>query len=92
MEQARRSPLGPPPQRGAAEPWDNPAGGALDSRRPGRAMDFHSFMYVTIGRRHELERSMAGKDPVLNQRMLDRDRCLTTLELFADKVPRFRGT
>lgn len=55
-------------------------------------MDFHSFMYVTIGRRHEIERSMAGKDPVLNQRMLDRDRCLTTLELFADKVPRFRGT
>src|SRR6266850_5735751 len=28
-------------------------------------MDFHAFMYVTIGRRHELERGMAGKDPVL---------------------------
>jgi hypothetical protein len=28
-------------------------------------------MYVTIGRRHELERGMAGKDPVLYQRMLD---------------------
>jgi hypothetical protein len=27
-------------------------------------MDFHAFMYVTIGRRHELERGMAGKDPV----------------------------
>ena len=33
-------------------------------------MDFHAFMYVTIGRRHELERGMAGKDPVLYQRML----------------------
>ncbi len=34
-------------------------------------MDFHAFMYVTISRRHELERGMAGKDPVLYQRMLD---------------------
>ena len=34
-------------------------------------MDFHAFMYATIGRRHELERGMAGKDPVLYQRMLD---------------------
>ena len=34
-------------------------------------MDFHAFMYVTIGSRHELERGMAGKDPVLYQRMLD---------------------
>jgi hypothetical protein len=34
-------------------------------------MDFHAFVYVTIGRRHELERGMAGKDPVLYQRMLD---------------------
>src|SRR4029450_9868065 len=34
-------------------------------------MDFHAFMYVTIGRRHELERGMAGKDPVLYRRMLD---------------------
>ena len=25
-------------------------------------MDFHAFMYVTIGRRRELERGMAGKD------------------------------
>ena len=33
-------------------------------------MDFHAFMYVTIGRRHELERGMAGKDPVLYRRML----------------------
>jgi alkanesulfonate monooxygenase SsuD/methylene tetrahydromethanopterin reductase-like flavin-dependent oxidoreductase (luciferase family) len=33
-------------------------------------MDFHAFMYVTIGRRHELERGMAGKDPVLYGRML----------------------
>ncbi|HEU4366757.1 MAG TPA: LLM class flavin-dependent oxidoreductase [Methylomirabilota bacterium] len=32
-------------------------------------MDFHAFMYVTIGRRHELERGLAGKDPVLYQRM-----------------------
>ena len=34
-------------------------------------MDFHAFMYVTIGRRHELERGMAGKDPVLYRRMLE---------------------
>ena len=34
-------------------------------------MDFHAFMYVTIGRRHELEQGMAGKNPVLYQRMLD---------------------
>src|SRR3989442_12363142 len=34
-------------------------------------IDFHAFMYVTIGRRAELERGMAGKDPVLYQRMLD---------------------
>ena len=34
-------------------------------------MDFHAFMYVTIDRRHELERGMACKDPVLYQRMLD---------------------
>jgi hypothetical protein len=32
-------------------------------------MDFHAFMYATIGRRHELERGMAGKDPVLYQRI-----------------------
>jgi len=34
-------------------------------------MDFHAFMYVTIGRRHELEAGMAGKNPQLYQRMLD---------------------
>src|SRR5258705_9228854 len=34
-------------------------------------MDFHAFMYVAIGRRRELERGMAGKGPVLYQRMLD---------------------
>ncbi|GIX49308.1 MAG: alkane 1-monooxygenase [Candidatus Tectimicrobiota bacterium] len=34
-------------------------------------MDFHAFMYVTIGRRRELEQGMAGKNPVLYQRMLD---------------------
>src|SRR6266404_2633223 len=33
-------------------------------------MDVPAFMYVTIGRRRELERGMAGKDPVLYQRML----------------------
>jgi hypothetical protein len=32
---------------------------------------FHAFMYVTIGRRRELEQGMAGKNPVLYQRMLD---------------------
>ena len=34
-------------------------------------MKFHAFLYGVIGRRHELERGMAGKDPVLFQRMLD---------------------
>ena len=34
-------------------------------------MKFHAFMYVTIGRRQELEQGMAGKNPVLYQRMLD---------------------
>jgi alkanesulfonate monooxygenase SsuD/methylene tetrahydromethanopterin reductase-like flavin-dependent oxidoreductase (luciferase family) len=34
-------------------------------------MDFHMFMYVTIGRRRELEQGMAGKNPKLYQRMLD---------------------
>ena len=35
------------------------------------AVKFHAFMYVTIGRRQELEQGMAGKNPVLYQRMLD---------------------
>ena len=34
-------------------------------------MKFHAFLYGVVGRRHELERGMAGKDPVLFQRMLD---------------------
>jgi alkanesulfonate monooxygenase SsuD/methylene tetrahydromethanopterin reductase-like flavin-dependent oxidoreductase (luciferase family) len=34
-------------------------------------MDFHLFMYATIGRRHELEAGMAGQRPELYQRMLD---------------------
>ena len=50
-------------------------------------MKFHAFMYVTIGRRRELEQGMAGKNPVLYQRMLDE-----IGELFAEKVmPRFQG-
>jgi len=32
---------------------------------------FNPFMYCTVGRRTELERGMAGKDPLLYQRMLD---------------------
>ncbi len=32
---------------------------------------FNPFVYCTVGRRAELERGMAGKDPVLYQRMLD---------------------
>jgi alkanesulfonate monooxygenase SsuD/methylene tetrahydromethanopterin reductase-like flavin-dependent oxidoreductase (luciferase family) len=32
---------------------------------------FNPFVYCTVGRRSELERGMAGKDPVLYQRMLD---------------------
>ena len=31
---------------------------------------FNPFMYCTVGRRAELERGMAGKDPALFQRML----------------------
>src|SRR5262245_34703575 len=34
-------------------------------------MDFHLFMYATVGRRHELEAGMAGQRPELYQRMLD---------------------
>jgi alkanesulfonate monooxygenase SsuD/methylene tetrahydromethanopterin reductase-like flavin-dependent oxidoreductase (luciferase family) len=32
---------------------------------------FNPFIYCTVGRREELERGMAGKDPALYQRMLD---------------------
>ena len=32
---------------------------------------FNPFMYCTVGRRKELEQGMAGKDPLLYQRMLD---------------------
>ena len=32
---------------------------------------FNPFMYCTVGRREELEQGMAGKDPLLYQRMLD---------------------
>jgi alkanesulfonate monooxygenase SsuD/methylene tetrahydromethanopterin reductase-like flavin-dependent oxidoreductase (luciferase family) len=34
-------------------------------------MQFHLFIYATIGRRHEIEAGMAGKRPELYQRMLD---------------------
>ena len=34
-------------------------------------MRFHAFLYGVVGRRHELERGMAGKGPALFQRMLD---------------------
>ena len=34
-------------------------------------IDFNLFMYCTAGRREELERGMAGKDPRLYRRMLD---------------------
>ncbi len=34
-------------------------------------MDFHAFLYAVVGRREELERGMAGKDPILFQRMLN---------------------
>jgi alkanesulfonate monooxygenase SsuD/methylene tetrahydromethanopterin reductase-like flavin-dependent oxidoreductase (luciferase family) len=33
-------------------------------------IDFNLFMYCTVGRKAELERGMAGKDPVLYRRML----------------------
>src|ERR1051325_702073 len=33
-------------------------------------MDFHAFLYAVVGRRQELEKGMAGKDPILFQRML----------------------
>jgi alkanesulfonate monooxygenase SsuD/methylene tetrahydromethanopterin reductase-like flavin-dependent oxidoreductase (luciferase family) len=34
-------------------------------------MQFHLFIYATVGRRHELEAGMAGQRPELYQRMLD---------------------
>ena len=33
-------------------------------------MNFHAFLHGVVGRRHELERGLAGKDPILFQRML----------------------
>jgi len=67
-------------------------------------MDFHLFMYATIGRRHEPQAGMAGPRPALYQRMLDecfllipqgiheRGQILRSLELFATNVtPRFAG-
>ena len=38
--------------------------------RPGQRMKFGLFVYCTVGRRHELEAGMAGKNPVLYRRML----------------------
>ncbi len=67
-------------------------------------MDFHLFMYATIGRRRELDAGMAGQRPDLCPRVLEecfllipqgiheRDQILRSLELFATKVmPRFAG-
>jgi alkanesulfonate monooxygenase SsuD/methylene tetrahydromethanopterin reductase-like flavin-dependent oxidoreductase (luciferase family) len=34
-------------------------------------MQFHLFIYATVGRRHEIEAGMAGRNPELYQRMLD---------------------
>lgn len=34
-------------------------------------MQFGLFVYCTVGRRHELERGMAGRDPALYRRMID---------------------
>jgi len=34
-------------------------------------MQFHLFIYATVGRRHEIESGMAGQRPELYQRMLD---------------------
>lgn len=50
-------------------------------------MDFHAFMYVTIGRHVSFNETFL----LFGQGILERDRCLKTLELFAEKViPRFR--
>ena len=42
-------------------------------------MKVHAFLYGVVGRRHELERGMAGKDPRLFQRMLDELRAYARL-------------
>ena len=49
-------------------------------------MDFGLFMYCTIGRRHELEGGMAGRNPQLYQRMLDE---IAQYAQFADQAGYF---
>ncbi len=49
-------------------------------------MDFGLFMYCTIGRRHELEQGMAGRNPELYQRMLDE---IAQYATFADQAGYF---
>ncbi|MCZ6666719.1 MAG: LLM class flavin-dependent oxidoreductase, partial [Gammaproteobacteria bacterium] len=44
---------------------------------------FNPFIYCTVGRRAELERGMAGKDPLLYQRMLDE---IAEYVAYADEV------
>jgi alkanesulfonate monooxygenase SsuD/methylene tetrahydromethanopterin reductase-like flavin-dependent oxidoreductase (luciferase family) len=44
---------------------------------------FNPFMYCTVGRREELEQGMAGKDPLLYQRMLDE---IAEYVSFADEI------
>jgi len=49
-------------------------------------MDFGLFMYCTIGRREELEAGMAGRNPVLYQRMLNE---IADYAQFAEKAGYF---
>ena len=53
--------LGPSPCPIRSLEWDGRGG----------ALDFHLFMYCTVGRRSELEAGLAGRDGALYQRMLD---------------------
>jgi len=52
-------------------------------------MDFHAFTYVTIGRRRELERGMAGKDPQVEGFELGQDPGLMAMFL-GRHAPRLR--
>jgi hypothetical protein len=61
-------------------------GGEYGKPRPNRrtrVIRFNPFVYSTLGRRSELTRGMAGKDPVLFQRMLSE---IANYVTFADEA------
>ena len=55
-------------------------------------MRFHAFLHGTVGRRHELERGMAGKDPALFQRMIEEIGHPSKVPAFLDEVKGGKGS